>query len=459
MSETMTTPPPLRFSAFVMNTASHIQHGMWRHPDARQADFEDVDLWVDLAKTLEAGGFDAIFFADVVGLYGGAGAPYEINAREGLQIPSHDPSVLLSALAVHTEHLGLAFTSSTLQAHPFEFARRVSTLDHLTRGRIGWNIVTSHLENASRNFGQDRLLDHDERYRQADEYLEVLYKLWEGSWDDGALLKDRERGVYADHTKIHKIDHRGEFYSVEGPHLVSPSPQRTPLLFQAGASKAGADFAARNAEAQFILAPDRERAAEIVRGTRALAVSHGRAAEDISFFQGITFVIGSTEEEARRREEEIDSYLSPDGFFVHSNLGTDQRTGLPIAPDTPLKDIETQGGQGQVEWLRQLSPDREPTVADLARLAAKLRGRIVGTPEQIADELEAWRATGVSGINVMNWMIPSSYVEFIDHVMPELRRRGLAAEEYVPGTLRRKLTGRDTLPGSHPAARFRGAFA
>lgn len=454
----MTQPAPLRFSAFVMYTASHIQHGLWRHPDARQADFEDVNVWIDLARTLEAGGFDALFFADVVGVYGGVGAPYDINAREGMQLPAHDPSVLLSALAVNTEHLGLAFTSSTLQTHPFEFARRVSSLDHISRGRIGWNIVTSYLENAARNFGRDRLLEHDERYAQAEEYLEVVYKLWEGSWDDGALLKDRQ-GAYADGSRIHRIDHHGRWYDVEGPHLVSPSPQRTPLLFQAGASPAGAAFAARNAEASFILAPDREKARAIVSNTKRLAVEAGRAAEDIAFYQGITFVIGSTEEEARRKEAEYDEYLSADAFFVHSNLGTDPATGKPIPPDTLLKDIPTQGGQGQLEWLRQLSPDREPTVADLARLSARLRGRIVGTPEQIADELQQWRDVGVAGINVMNWMIPSSYEEFIDHVMPVLRRRGLAAEGYTEGTLRKKLTGRDTLPETHPAARWRGAFA
>lgn len=449
----------LRLSAFVMYTASHIQHGMWRHPDARQHEFNDVNLWVDLAKTLDRGGFDAMFFADVVGVYGGIRASYELNATEGLQLPSNDPSVLLSALAVSTEQIGLAFTSSTLQSHPFEFARRASTLDHISNGRIGWNIVTSHLENAARNFGQERLLEHDERYRQAQEYLDVVYKLWEGSWDDGALLRDKAASVFADHTGIHRIDHRGEFYSVEGPHLVSPSPQRTPVLFQAGSSPAGRAFAARNAEAQFILAPSREKAHEIVETTRREVGAAGRDPLDLSFYQGLTFVIGSTEEEARRKEEEIDAYLSSDGFFVHSNLGTDQRTGERISPDTLLKDVHTEGGQGQVEWLRQLSPDREPTVGDLARLSAKLRGRVVGTPETIADELERWREAGIDGINVMNWMIPASYEEFIEHLVPVLRARGLIAPEPTLGTLRHKLTGRDRLPDTHPAAKYRGAFA
>jgi alkanesulfonate monooxygenase SsuD/methylene tetrahydromethanopterin reductase-like flavin-dependent oxidoreductase (luciferase family) len=153
---------------------------LWRHPEARQSDFEDVDVWIDLVRTLEDGLFDAVFFADVVGVYGPVGGDYTINAREGLQIPSNDPSVLLSALAVNTNHLGLAFTSAVLQAHPFEFARRASTLDHISKGRIAWNIVTSTQENAARNFGFDRLTEHDERYDWAEEYLDVVYKLWEG---------------------------------------------------------------------------------------------------------------------------------------------------------------------------------------------------------------------------------------------------------------------------------------
>jgi FMN-dependent oxidoreductase (nitrilotriacetate monooxygenase family) len=450
---------PLHFSAFVMNTNSHIQHGLWRHPDARQSDFEDVRLWIDLAQTLERGGFDAMFFADVVGLYGPVNGSYEVNAREGLQIPSNDPSVLLSALAVSTERLGLAFTSSILQSHPFDFARKASTLDHISKGRIGWNVVTSTLENAARNFGFDRLVAHDERYAWAQEYMDVVYKLWEGSWDEGALIKDKASGVYADYTRIHKINHVGERYQVEGPHLPSPSPQRTPVIFQAGSSAAGRAFAARNAEAQFIMAPDAEVAAVGIAETRAAVVAAGRRAEDLQFFQGLTFVIGSTEEEALRNEAEIDEYISTDGFLAHINLGLDQATGTPLDPDLPLKDIKHEGNQSHIDWMRRSEPDREPTVRDLARMTAKLRGRVVGTPDSIADEIERWRQAGVDGINVMNWTIPQSYELFIDEVMPTLRRRGLAKEEPATGTLRSILTGSDRLPSSHYAAQYRGAFA
>ena len=449
----------LAFNAFVMNTVSHIQHGLWRHPDAQQADFEDVNVWIELARTLEAGLFDAIFFADVVGVYGPVGGDYTVNAREGLQIPSNDSSVLLSALAVNTEHLCLAFTSSVLQAHPFEFARRASTLDHISKGRVAWNIVTSTMENAARNFGLDRLTAHDERYVWAEEYLEVAFKLWEGSWEDDALRKDRSRGVFSDASRIHRINHVGKRYRVEGPHLPSPSPQRTPLLFQAGSSPAGRASAARNAEAQFISTPNPQTAKELITETRDLAERAGRRRDDIKFFQGFAFVIGSTEAEAKRKEAELDSYLSVDGFLAHSNLGVSQDDGRPLPPETLLKDIETNGGRSHIEWLRKRDPNREPTVGDLGQLVSKRHPRLVGTPEQIADALALWQQAGIDGVNLINWIIPGSYQEFNAHLLPELQRRGLAKREYAPGTLRRKLFGRDRLDERHPGARWRGAFA
>jgi len=452
-------PRPLRLAAFVMNTSSHIQHGLWRHPAARQTEFDDVDLWIGLARTLERGCFDAMFFADVVGLYGPAEGDFTVNAREGLQFPNHDPSVLVPALAVHTEHLGFAVTSSVLQSHPFEFARRMSTLDAVTRGRIGWNVVTSSQESAARNFGHDRLEAHDERYRWAEEYLEVVYKLWEGSWDDDALLRDKAAGVYADASRIRRIDHEGERYRVAGPHLSAPTPQRTPVIFQAGSSPAGRRFAARHAEAQFVLSSTPEQTEALVADTRRLAVEAGRRADDLAFFLGLSFVIGSTEEEALRKEAEIDELLSADGFLLHSNLGFDPDSGEPLDPATPLSAVRTEAGQSHLQWLREIAGDREPTIADLARLSARLRGRVVGTPEQIADALGDWQLRGIDGINVMNWTIPQSYEEFVDHVVPELQVRGLARVEHEPGTLRSRLSGTDRLPDRHPAARYRKVHA
>lgn len=205
-----------------------------------------------------------------------------------MQIPSNDPSVIMSALAYNTEHLGLAFTSNLMQEHPFDFARKMSTLDHASKGRIAWNIVTNFQQNRARNFGQD-LTAHDERYEWAKESVAVTYKLWEGSWQDGALRQDREAEIYADFDKVHKIHHVGDRYQVEGPHLCAPSPQRTPLLFQAGSSEAGMNFAAAHAEAQFITTPRPEAAAALITTVRGLLAKYGRRPQDLKLFSGAVF--------------------------------------------------------------------------------------------------------------------------------------------------------------------------
>lgn len=448
---------PLRFSAFVMNTTSHIVHGAWRKPEAEQSDFSSLEHWVSLAKQLERGKFDFVFFADVVGLYDDHRGSWEKFVESGLQIPSNDPTVIASAIAYATEHLGIALTSSILQEHPFNFARKMSTLDHASNGRIAWNIVTSLSPNAWRNFGYGDLALHEDRYAWADEYVDVVYKLWEGSWDDGALLQDKASGRHSDFSKVHKIDHVGARYSVEGPHLVAPSPQRTPLLFQAGSSPTGRRFAARNAEAQFIASPTPEAARSLIADTRRLVVEAGRSPGDLEFFQGLSFVIGSTESEARRREAELDEYVDDEAMIAHAAGGI----GIDLGSydlDTPIGQLQGQGSQSTLAWLREAITDREPTVRDLAHMRTR-SGRVVGTPESIADRLDQWRDAGVDGINVINSTIPGSYLEFIEHLMPVLRQRGLAQREYGRGTVRAKLTGRDRLPASHPAARYRGAFS
>ena len=448
-------PTPLLFSAFVMNTSSHILHGVWRRPDARQTEFNSLSLWVNLAKELEAGLFDVIFFADVVGLYNDFNGSYRTHVEVGLQIPSNDPSVILSALAYNTEHLGLAFTSNLVQEHPFNFARKISTLDHASQGRIAWNIVTNPLANAAHNFGQ-ALTPHDERYEWAKEYVEVTYKLWEGSWDDGALLQDRTTGLHGDFTKIHRINHKGPRYSVAGPHLVAPSPQRTPLLFQAGSSPAGMQFAAAHAEAQFVIAPRPEVAASAIATTRSLLPQYGRRREELKFFQGLSFVIGSTEEEAARKSRALDEAIDAEAMIAHLGGAMDVDLGV-YPPDYPLCEIHTEGVRSIIDWVQAAIVGRQATVRDIAELASRA-SRVTGTPEQIADQLALWQEAGIDGINVMNATIPGSYTEFIAYVMPVLRQRGLAKAAYTPGTLRRKLFGRDTLPATHPAAAYRNAF-
>ncbi|GAA2547667.1 FMN-dependent oxidoreductase (nitrilotriacetate monooxygenase family) [Neomicrococcus aestuarii] len=440
-----------------MNTASHILQGTSRRPEAEQTNFNDLDHWIDLAKTLEKGKFYILFFADVVGLYGNHRGSYQKFVEAGLQIPSNDPSVIASAIAYATNDIGIAITSSVLQEHPFNFARRISTLDHATKGRIARNIVTNSLQNAARNFGQD-LTPHDERYVWADEYMDVVYKLWEGSWDEGALLQDKEKGIHADYSKVHKINHVGKRYEVEGPHLVAPSPQRTPLLFQAGSSPAGRDFAARNAELQFIITPSPEKAAGLIQDTRRRVFEAGRNAEDLKFMQGLSFVIGSTEAEARAKEVELEESMDLDAMVAHLGGAIGVDFGHHSL-DTPLGDIEASDGtRSIIEWTRQSVEGREATVEDLGRLQGR-NSRVVGTPEQIADKLQAWADAGVDGINVINATRPGSYVDFIEHVIPVLQERGLAKSEYGEGTSRKRIFGTDYLPERHVAASYRGAFS
>ena len=446
----------LRFNAFSMNCVSHIHHGQWVREDSRSIDYTDLDAWVELARVLERGKFDALFLADVVGTYAAYGGSRDVAVEEGLQTPVNDPSLLIPAMALATENLGFAFTQSVLQEQPFNFARRLSTLDHLTKGRVGWNIVTSYLPDAARNLGYGGLPSHEDRYRRAEEYMQVVYKLLEGSWEDDAVIRDVQRGIYADPAKIHDIDHRGEFYpDVPGPHLAEPSPQRTPVLFQAGASEWGRDFAARNAEAIFIIASTRDAARIVIEDVRGRAARFGRDPEDIVFFLGMSFIVGGTEEEARRKAAELDRTASPRGYAAHTGggMGVDL-SGIDL--ETPIGELEDYNTQGIAKSLLDSAPDKTWTFGDL--LASRAMNRIVGAPEQIADELEGWLEVGVGGINMPYYVTPGTFADFVDGAVPELQRRGLMQSEYAEGTLREKLAdGRvgSRLPDSHPGGRTR----
>ena len=442
-------------NAFSMNCVSHIQHGLWVRDDTRQLEFNRLEPWIDLAQVLEKGGFDALFLADVIGTYDNYRGGPETSIAEGMQIPANDPMLLIPAMANATKHLGFAFTSSVLQALPFTFARQISTLDHLTQGRIAWNVVTSYLPNAGTNLGYGGLPPHDERYARADEYLDVTYKLWEGSWEDGAVLRDTARGIYADPAKIHPIDHRGEFYEVAGPHLCEPSPQRTPLLFQAGSSDRGREFAAKHAECVFMFAALRNLRAttSIIEDIRARAVRQGRQPEDILFFQGLTPVVGGTEAEAKAKEVEFAEQSSSEGGIAHmsGSIGVDLGA---IDLDVPLESLEINAMQGVIKGLIESAPDKSWTFRDLVR--ARASGRfLTGTPEQIADKFQAWHEAGVDGFNIVYAVTPGTFTDFIDGVVPILRRRGLVQTDYAPGTLREKLFGRAFLPDGHPAAAYR----
>ena len=452
------TSKPLYFSAFVMNTASHVLHGLWRAPEARNHDFNSLKHWTNLARQVDTAGYDLLFFADVVGLRQTWNGNWRKAVEGGIQIPVNDPSVLASALAAATENLGIVFTSSIVQDHPFDFARRMSSLDHYTDGRLGWNIVTSFNENMFRSFGHEGTLNHDERYEWAYEYVDVTYKLWEGSWDEDALVQDKGRGVHSDPSKIHKINHVGKRYSVEGPHFSSPSPQRTPVLFQAGSSPAGQLFSARNAEGVYISSPNPAAAQGLTTESRALAAEHGRDPSDITFAQGLSFVIGDTHADAVRRNDELKRYLDLEGIALHAlgDAGIDAGS-LPL--DTPISELgEFTGIKSFIRWASEVSGNPDPSIRDMAWVLEGAN-RVVGTPDEIADQLEEWREAGVDGINVYHATVPQSFGEVADRLFPTLRERGLISSD-KSGTLRHRLIGKgDRLPDTHPAAAYRGAFA
>jgi len=445
-------------NAFSMNCVSHIQQGLWTRSDTRQLEYASLSPWVDLAKTLEQGCFDSMFLADVLGTYDVYRGGAETSIANAMQIPINDPAMLIPAMAHATEHLGFAYTSSVLQMPPFTFARQASTLDHLTDGRVGWNVVTSYLRNAATNLGWPDLPAHDERYDRADEYLEVTYKLWEASWEDDAVLRDTARGLHADPAKVHPIHHQGPYYQVEGPHLCEPSPQRTPLLFQAGSSTRGRAFAARHAECVFFVESLKAVTgpASVVKDIRDQAVALGRSPDSIRFFQGLSPIVGATEAEARAKADDYLDSLSMEGMLAHisGSVGVDLSA---IDLDAPLQSIESAAMRGWVKGIVEAEPDKTKTFRDLVR-ARTVDRFVIGAPEQIADVLGAWFEAGVDGFNITYCVTPGTFTDFIDAVVPELQQRGLVQRDYAPGTLREKLFGRAHAGAGHPAARYRGSI-
>ena len=433
--------------------------GVWRNrnlvPD-RQV--PDLDWWIEFARTAERGCMDTVFFADAIGMAGFSDGDLDPEIRDGRTI-LWDPSMFVSAMSRETDHIGFVFTSSILQDHPFTFARKMSTLDHITGGRIGWNIVTSYSPNAARNVGLAELPSREERYRWADEYVRVAYRLWEGSWDEDALTVDRATGTYVDPAKVHLVNYAGQRYRVQGPHLTPPTPQRTPFLAQAGGSGPGQQFAATHAEVQFIVGDTDQVLSETVRKVRELAVRAGRRADDITFTLSSRFVVGSTTEEARRKADELDDAADPGDVidYMSTSMGIDF-SGVSL--DDRVPELLTFGGNGGMSGVLDSLTEGfpagyVPTLRDLVR-NYRSRGRFVGTPEQIADRVERLRDIGVTGLMVSMDIRPRSLTDFVDQVVPVLQRRGLSQREYASGTLRQRLMGYgDRLPDRHPAAAYR----
>ncbi|WP_110678325.1 LLM class flavin-dependent oxidoreductase [Salinicola sp. RZ23] len=444
-------------NAFDMSCVGHQAAGTWRHPASQAARYNDLEYWTNLAVELERGCFDTLFIADVVGVYDVYRGSAEAALQDAAQVPVNDPFGAISAMAAVTSHLGFGITAAVTFEHPFLLARRLSTLDHLTQGRVAWNVVSSYLDSAARNIGLDRQIAHDDRYALAEEYMEVTYKLWEGSWEEGAVLRDRTQGVFTDAGKVHPIQHEGQYFRVPGFHLCEPSPQRTPVIFQAGASARGRQFATRHAEAMFILATSVETAGALTDKIRSEVAANGREPDSVKIFALLTIITGPTDEAAQQKYAEYLSYASAEGTLALYGGWT----GLDFSsldPDTPLTAVANDSLRTTLE---SLAADGDTwTVRDVIqkRAIGGLGPVLVGGPETTADQLERWvDEGGVDGFNLAYAVTPASTTDFIDFVVPELRKRGRVQREYAPGTLREKLLGDSggRVRESHPAAHWR----
>ena len=448
----------MQIYAFDMNCVGHINHGLWTHPRDQSMRYTDLDYWTDLAITAERGKLDGLFLADIVGVYDvykGSPAP---TIEAAAQIPVNDPLIPISAMAYVTKHLGFGVTVNTTYEPPFLLARRMSTLDHLTKGRIGWNIVTGYLDSAARSMGMDRQPDHDARYDAAEEYLEVLYKLWEGSWDDDAVLRDKTGRIFADPSRVRAVRHDGRYHKMEGIHLSEPSPQRTPLLFQAGASARGQDFAGKHAECVFIASATPQAARPIVEGLRRKADAFGRGSDALRILTLLTVVVGRTEKEAQDKLEDYRRHASIEASLAHysSSIGIDlSQFGL----DEPIEQLTTNANQSALTAITQQAakPVTVRQITEQMLLGSRMKP-VIGSPEQIADHLQMWiEQAGIDGFNLARTVAPESLADFVDLVVPVLQERGVFKADYAEGPLRQKLFGGadGRLTASHPAAAFR----
>jgi alkanesulfonate monooxygenase len=342
-------PRQIRLNAFDMNCVGHQSPGLWTHPRDRADRYNTLDHWVELARILERGKFDALFLADVLGVYDVYRGSPDAAIANAVQVPVNDPLLLIPAMAYVTRNLGFGVTCAVSYEHPYTLARRFSTLDHLTGGRIGWNVVTGYLNSAAKGVGLSRQPEHDTRYEIAEEYMQIVYKLWEGSWEDGAVLRDHGHRVFARPDKVHRIRHDGTYFQIEAMHLCEPSPQRTPLLYQAGASSRGRQFAATHAECVFINGPSKQVIAPIVADIRRRAGAAGRNPAEILILTMMTVITAEASKAARAKLEEYRSYASEEGALVLCPAG-------PVLISRPTDPTSRSATAGRTRRPRRWKP-------------------------------------------------------------------------------------------------------
>ncbi|MBD2434691.1 MULTISPECIES: LLM class flavin-dependent oxidoreductase [Fischerella] len=427
----------LKLGAFLMSSGHHV--AAWRHPQARADGGLNFQHFQQIAQMAERGKFDMIFFADGVAVrQRGQGT----DALSRSVVVHFEPLTLLSALSVVTEHIGLAATVSTTYNEPYHLARKFASLDYLSGGRAGWNLVTSATETEAHNFNRDQHMEHGLRYERAREFVDVVTKLWD-SWEDDAFVRDKESGVFFEPDKLHIPNHKGKHFSVRGPLNVARPPQGYPVIIQAGSSEDGQELAAQTAEVIFTAQQTLVEAQAFYSGVKARVAKYGRNPDDVKIMPGVFPVIGRTEEEAKEKYEQLQDLIHPHvGLGLLSGMiGGFDLSQYPV--DGPLPELpETNGGKSRQQLLTDLARRENLTIRQLYLAIAGARGHrtILGTPVTIADQLEDWFVNGgADGFNIMPPYLPGGLDEFVELVIPELQRRGLFRTEYEGRTLRENL--------------------
>ena len=434
----------MHLAQFLVHGPTYHSLAMWRHPKTAAAgyDWSRPALYQHIARVCERGLFDMVFFADLNYISDTYRHSLEPALRYAAQAPEHDPIPLLSYMAAATSHIGVASTFSVSQHHPFYAARLWATLDHLTEGRAGWNVVTSINHNQDANFGVDRP-PADVRYDRAHEFIEVCRKLW-SSWDEDAVVMDRDGAVFADAAKVHRIEHAGPFFKSRGPLNVVRSPQDGPAILQAGTSPKGVDFAAKYADAIFAIQPRPEDAKRYFDGIKGRMIELGRAPEECKILFGAQPIIGSSEAEAREKQDEHNRLVPLEGGMTILSAHADYDLSK-IGLDAPMAD------RTEPELQRLKTRFRKPSGESMTlREVAQRHGQSVGLPQfvgtvrSVADQMEAFLHTaGGDGFMLSPIYCPGAIEEFVDLVVPELQRRGLMRREYRGRTMRDLLRQED----------------
>ena len=430
----------MRLLGFMFHSPMNHTILSWAHPESTQGtEFARPEFWQRIARALERGRFDGLFLADTLSVYDLYRDGYEPTVKYAVVCPQHDPVVLIPVMALATRHLGFATTMSTNAYHPYVLARTMATLDHLTGGRIGWNVVTGISRSEYRNLSMADWLPHDERYDRADEYLDLCNQLW-ASWEPDAVIADAARGVFADPTKVHRVNFQGTYFSSAGPLVAMPSPQGRPVIFQAGSSGRGRDFAARHAEVVFSIQLHARAMRAHGDDLRSRAEQLGRSPDEIKITYGVQAFVGETEAQARELQQEMVERIPLEAALARlsSSLGFDFST-VPI--DEPLGQIRTEASQGLVTALTTLFGGSMTVREAALRWGASVgMPQVVGTPEQVADQLEALHEEGGGdGFNLTPTYTPGSFDVFVDTVIPILQDRGLVRREYTAQTFREQL--------------------